>query len=152
MNMRLLREFNKQSSHNVELLQGQKAAIVDSLMVFQGVLDNIPDSLRCPWSVAREEAVNEYLSHYTWIQHANIMLTFQCLRLILLQKAVEMGFASVLGFSMDQQLLAMQKLDIARDVLTCIRGVPFEALQINSEPCVSIIPLSIREPSGTMVG
>lgn len=115
-----------------------KAAITDSYMSFSRVIDDLPAWLRDPMSVKSSDERSERSQRRAfWTQRANLLVTFHCLRLILLQKCAEHGLLSLLGLSEDETMLAFRKTEIASDLLNVAMGVPFEALQANGEPCVS---------------
>ncbi|KAM0324930.1 hypothetical protein ACHAQA_007896 [Verticillium albo-atrum] len=149
LNLRMLQEFSASSSGSAELAQWQTAKTVDSVLHFSSVLDSMPDWLERPSQAGlhAEDDVASYQQSRFWTQHINLKVTFYCLRLIILLRAEDMGFASLLGFSADPRLLAMQKTDIARDMLSCIQSAPFQALQINGEPMVE----KVRQVGATLL-
>lgn len=115
-----------------------KAAITDSYLSFSRVIDDLPTWLRDPMSVkSSDERSEQSRRRAFWTQRANLLVTFHCLRLILLQKCSENGLSSLLGLSEDETMLAFRKTEIASDLLNVAMSVPFEALQANGEPCVS---------------
>lgn len=115
-----------------------KAAITDSFLSFSRVIDDLPVWLRDPVSVRSSNEQSERSRRRAfWTQRTNLLVTFHCLRLILLQKCSEHGLSSLLGLSDDEIMLAFRKTEIASDLLNVAMSVPFEALQANGEPCVS---------------
>lgn len=115
-----------------------KAAITDSYMSFSRVIDDLPTWLRDPMSVnGPDDRSRMSRRRAFWTQRANLVVTFHCLRLILLQRCAEHGLSSLLGLCDDETMLAFRKTEIASDLLNAATGVPFEALQANGEPCVS---------------
>lgn len=129
------------SRFNLDVPTGDltKAAITDSYLSFSSVIDDLPVWLRDPMSVkSTDEGSERSRRRAFWTQRANLLVTFHCLRLILLQKCAEHGLLSLLGLSEDETMLAFRKTEIASDLLSVAMGVPFEALQANGEPCVSI--------------
>lgn len=129
------------SRFNLDVPTGDltKAAITDSYLSFSRVIDDLPTWLRDPMSVKSSDERSERSQRRAfWTQRANLLVTFHCLRLILLQKCAEHGLSSLLGLSDDETMLAFRKTEIASDLLNVAMGVPFEALQANGEPCVSI--------------
>lgn len=128
------------SRFNLDIPTGDltKAAITDSYLSFSRVIDDLPTWLRDPMSVkSSDERSGGSQRRAFWTQRANLLVTFHCLRLILLQKCAEHGLSSLLGLSEDETMLAFRKTEIASDLLSVAMGVPFEALQANGEPCVS---------------
>lgn len=115
-----------------------KTAITDSYLSLSSVLDNLPEWLREPTRVKpSDNRCEQYQRRAFWAQRANLLVTFHCLRLIVLQQSAEHGMSSLLGLSEDETMLALRKTEIAGDLLNVTMGVPFEALQANGEPCVS---------------
>lgn len=142
LDLQTLKDFSgRTSSGSTDLVRGQKAAIVNSLIAFRCVLDDIPDRIHRPWQMDAEQVptVFQYQQGCYWVQHVNLKVTFHCLRMIILQTASDHGFTSLLGLSDDGRLLAMEQAEIARDVLMCIQNAPFLALKLNGESCVEKI-------------
>ncbi|KAH6672664.1 hypothetical protein F5X68DRAFT_141104, partial [Plectosphaerella plurivora] len=139
--LRLLEDFAASPSGAADLVRGQEAAMVDAVLDFRRVLDDVPPWLERPWLAELGDDADsaDRQRDALWAQHVNLKLTFHCLRLILLQRAATAGRASLLGFGDNQRLLTMQETDVARDMLACIQAAPFQALQINGEPCVEKI-------------
>lgn len=141
LGLRLLDEFAASLSGAADLVKGQEAAMVDDVLDFRRVLDDMPSWLERPWlaELSDDAATADRQRDALWAQHVNLKLTFNCLRLVLLQRAASAGRASLLGFGGDARLMAMQETDVARDLLACIQAAPFQALQVNGEPCVEKI-------------
>ncbi|KPM45755.1 hypothetical protein AK830_g799 [Neonectria ditissima] len=111
--------------------------IMHSYMAFCGFLDTLPPWLRNPDCHASEnEVVTTYQTQAFWHQRANLVVTFHCLRLILLQRAIEKGFCNLLGLTSNPDMLSLRKVEIASDMSTVVATIPFEALQANGEPLV----------------
>jgi hypothetical protein len=141
LGLRQLEDFTLSPSGAADLVRGQEAAMIDAVLDFRRVLDDMPPWLERPWlaELGDDRDSADRQRDALWAQHVNLKLTFHCLRLILLQRAAATGRASLLGFGGDPRLLAMQETDVARDMLACIQAAPFQALQINGEPCVEKI-------------
>ncbi|KAH6897468.1 hypothetical protein B0T10DRAFT_584204 [Thelonectria olida] len=111
--------------------------IMRSYMDFCGMLDALPSWLRNPDTHnAANDAATLHQRQTFWHQRANIVLTYHCLRLILLRRAMEKGFCSLLGLTDNPDMLALRKIEIARDLAAAATNTPFEALQANGEPLV----------------
>jgi hypothetical protein len=128
LDLKLLVEFSARSSGSAEVDPGLTACIVDSALAFQTALDDMPECIRHPEKTPppgagnsgsgggedmRSITANQRISF--WAQHVNLKVTYWCLRLIMLQRAADLGFAGLLGFSEDPRLLAMQKTEISRE-------------------------------------
>lgn len=151
LDLKLLVEFFARPCVSADLVPGLTSCIVDSSLAFLTVLDDMPECLQHPGKTLppiadeaggegedmRLVTANQRISF--WAQHVNLKVTYWCLRLIMLQRAADLGFAGLLGFSEDPRLLSIQKTEISREVLACIQAAPFEALQVNGESCVEKI-------------
>lgn len=118
---------------------GYDTAIMHSYVSFCGILDNLPSWLRNPDShdPSDEDVASSPQRRGFWASRANLLVTYHCLRLIVLCSAEEHGLCHLLGLTSDESILAIRKIKIAKDLLTFVRSVPFECLQANGEPCVS---------------
>ncbi|EMC96873.1 hypothetical protein BAUCODRAFT_24566 [Baudoinia panamericana UAMH 10762] len=137
--LRSLGDYNENPIEPVGVSQVQRASITGSLGVFHSLTDEMPEWIVRPWQSTSPNMGTEdidYIQHYHWIQHANVMLTYHCLHLIIVVEAAKLGHADMLGYSQEPQLLALHKLELARHAISILRTAPFEALQINAEPCV----------------
>lgn len=139
-NLKCLQHTAAARTNSSELTNGLRKVVREDLLRFQCVLDDLPECLECPWRWTAAElsiADLEYQRHGFGVQHVNLKLTFCAMKLILLQKAADFGLADALGFSNDAVLLALQKIEIASEVVACLRRAPFDAIRLNGESCVS---------------
>ncbi|KAG4443164.1 hypothetical protein IFR05_001306 [Cadophora sp. M221] len=112
-------------------------ALMDSYMEFCGILDSLPPWLLDPESHTTNDAhTTVFQRKLFWIQRANLIVTFHCLRLTLLQRAAEYGCCYLLGVTNTDSMFAHRKVEVARDLVLAATSMPFEALQANGEPCV----------------
>jgi len=122
-------------------LEAHQASVANSSSAFHVVIDDLPDWVQRPWQACSQKSgLQDYtgtLQSYVWILHTNIMLTYHCLRLILLTKGIEFGCVDMLGYNNNPKLLALHKLNVAHDAIQILRSTPFDALQMNSESSVS---------------
>lgn len=105
---------------------------------FISTLDNLRSDVTpvTPATVESECAATQ-IDRAKDVQRTNLLVTFHCLRLVILQKFVKNGLSSLLGISEDPLALALRKTEIASDMIRTLSESPFESLQINGEPCVS---------------
>jgi hypothetical protein len=129
------------------VLDSPSASMMSAYMSFSGILDTLPRWLRDPNShvVEGDEAATAFQRKAFWTQRANFLITFHCLRMVILRRAAKLNFCRMLGLIDDESVVALRKTDIAHDMVSAATSVPFEALKINGEHCVSFPPA--RYPS-----
>lgn len=116
--------------------------IIQSYMAFCSALDAMPPWLRDPGSHTAKDAdqsVTGFQRRTFWIQHANLLVTFHCLRLVLLREASAQGLSALFGVTNNPDMLALRNTEISHELLTVVTSIPFEALLANGEPLVSQI-------------
>ncbi len=149
LELRLVQRRLAQDSHE-GCSDSQASVIIKGYLEFMSILDDPPPWFHNPDLGASQESakptneITRYQSQCFWVQRVNIQVTFHCLRLIILQKAVDCNSSSLLGVSDQPLLLAFKKTEIAQDILKVIQHAPFEALRTNGEPCV-LLPLASNE-------
>ncbi|RSL57234.1 hypothetical protein CEP53_006533 [Fusarium sp. AF-6] len=113
--------------------------IIQSYMAFCSILDAMPPWLCDPGSHTVQDAqqsITNFQRRTFWIQRANLLVTFHCLRLVLLREASAQGFSAILGVTNDPDMLALRNTEISHELITIVTSTPFEALQANGEPLV----------------
>ncbi|KAK6209918.1 hypothetical protein QIS74_11502 [Colletotrichum tabaci] len=116
-----------------------RTSTMQSYLDFTSILQSCPTWLRDLGAAVPDgagEATARFRTRAISVQKANLFVTFHALRLVLLTRFSERGFADVLGLTDDPVMLAMRKVEIAGDLLDAVSDMPFEALQANGEPCV----------------
>lgn len=137
LDMKTLSRLYKRSGCDVPTQDPVQMGIMHSYMDFCGILDTLPPWLRGPdCHTAGNEAATDYQRRTFWHQRANIVITFHCLRLILLRRAMEKGLCMLLGLTNNPDMLALRKIEIASDLAAAAASTPFEALHANGEPLV----------------
>ena len=123
-----------------------KMGITQSYLSFCGILDTLPTWLRNPdGHIAGSEEATSYQRSAFWQQRANLVITFHCLRILILRKASQLGLCYLFGLTDNPDMLALRKIDFASDLAAASEIIPFEALQANGEPLVSLFPVFFRE-------
>lgn len=127
-------------------LDAPSSSVMRSYMAFCGILDALPSWLRDPDSHTVTDpddmdgsvsaAATAWQRHGFWVQRANLLVTFYCLRLVILRRAAQLGLCHLLGFTSDESMLSLHRTEIASDMVTAATSVPFDALHTNAEPCV----------------
>ncbi|KAI8238196.1 hypothetical protein K4K53_004501 [Colletotrichum sp. SAR 10_77] len=116
-----------------------RSSIMQSYFDFTSILHNCPPWIRDPSSstdTSTNEATARFRTRSFATQKANLFVTLHALRLVLLCRFADRGFAEILGLTNDPTMLSLRKVEIASDLLEIVTELPFEALQANGEPCV----------------
>ncbi|KAH6633807.1 hypothetical protein C7974DRAFT_308974 [Boeremia exigua] len=134
--MKALQNSTKQST----FLRDIQVAITCDHIQFVSILDdlrvaNISDVA----TLTRDERATTRLVRTRNVQQANLLVTFHCLRLVLLQKFKENGCSSLLGISEDATAFALRQTEVASDMIQVLKETSIECLQLNGEPCVEKI-------------
>ena len=111
---------------------GRKERLTNLYLDFVGVLDDAPAWIQEPDSVERQSHKRSL-----WIQRVNLLVSFHCLRMVVLDRFVALGLSTVLGVSDDPLMIDLRRTEVARDMLLFIQHTPFEAVKANGEHCVS---------------
>jgi hypothetical protein len=128
------------SRQNITLAARPKSLVelMETYLVFASVLDGLPSWLHRPDAPEADGAdVSLYQSRCFWAQRTDLLISFHCLKLIILRHCVKHDLRVVLGLSNDPLALALRRLEIAQEFLGVIEGVPFTSLQLIGESCVS---------------
>jgi hypothetical protein len=131
--------------------------IMHLYVTFSSILDTLPPWLRDPSSYDDSTTATTTTPNTTasltnpdttstglsfrrllfWTQHANLFITFHCLRLILLRRASSMGCTALLGLTDNAEMLMLREVEIANELTGALGRIPDEALQAGGEPLVS---------------
>ncbi|KAK0390770.1 hypothetical protein NLU13_0273 [Sarocladium strictum] len=99
---------------------------------------SLPEQPLRPDGTADPETT-EYRERTCWALRSNVMTSFHCLRLIILQECCSRGLHSVMGLENSEPLLAVWKMDIVQEFLSELQLVPFECYKMQGEPGVQRI-------------
>lgn len=120
------------------------AKLAEMYRDFVGYVDDLPSWLRSPDQAEAkvldgpvDPHVVEYQATSFWAQRSNIMSVFHCMKLVVLQKCLDVGVPSVVGLGGEPVSWALHKLEIARDFLREVQIVPFACFKVQGEPAVS---------------
>ncbi|KAJ5662379.1 uncharacterized protein N7477_009995 [Penicillium maclennaniae] len=108
-------------------------------VLFATSLDNLPSLLqpdKLVMNVGEESSRLSSLMRQCGIQAANLYVSLHCLKMVITQKLEEFNHYPPTR----NDILLLRKTDIARDMLRVICDAPFWTLQVNGEPCVSLLP------------
>jgi hypothetical protein len=79
-------------------------------------------------------------------QVADLQVTYNCLRMHIMQRLEGVGYFSFIAE--EKHMLLLRKTEVARDMVRVLQTLPFWSLQVNSEPCVSSMHFSESEDDG----
>lgn len=134
LEIRMLQEHARITQSTLSPLSSEGSSTLDMLYVrFITCLDNLPRYLQM--DEMDENDVNyRQPNKMATIQRVNLHVTFQFLRMVLLQKisALETEPQS----KSNSRMLILRKTEVARDMLRVLRNAPFWALQMNRLSCV----------------
>jgi hypothetical protein len=110
------------------------AYITEANLHFSALTDNLPLWLQNPDSIeAADPSVAAYQKTCIWCQRSNIMTTYHCLRLVILQKCIDHDLLEIIGLSTQPLSWAMRKVDIVQDFLYELQIVPFLCYKVQGE-------------------
>ncbi|KAF9875390.1 C6 transcription factor [Colletotrichum karsti] len=116
-----------------------RTSIMQSYFDFMSILQNCPTWIKDPSSAGGDNQADptaQFRIRSFATQRANLFVTFHALRLVLLSRFTDRGFADLLGLTNDPIMLSLRKVEIASDLVAIVTELPFEALLANGEPCV----------------
>jgi hypothetical protein len=120
-------------------LDATKTHLTQVYMDFLSILDTLPHWLQIANLMITCEAGEAGQFHKTafWVQRCTILVTFQCLRLVILQQCLEFKVCDVMGLNDQPLALAMAKIGMVHDFVQTLDDIPFLYLQVKGEPTVS---------------
>jgi hypothetical protein len=121
--------------------ENDKAGLARAYLEYTGLLDDLPHWLHNPNlepSHAEGEAAMFHKKSF-WVQRCTVVVTFHCLRLIILQQCIDSRLWDVVGLYDEPFALSVKKVEIIQDFLQTLDGIPFIYLQVKGEPTVSDI-------------
>jgi hypothetical protein len=135
LNLKMFQPFSLRLLATQNLTEQQRRALMDTYIEYTSLLDDMPEWLRDPEGTQLDETSRYHQTSFA-IQRVNLQVSFQCLRLIILQNFVDHGVPTLLGVVDEPLMIALRKTEIAQDMLNVMQKAPFEALQVNGESCV----------------
>ncbi|KAK2686787.1 hypothetical protein QWA68_014969 [Fusarium oxysporum] len=136
--LRLFPTRNQVFLANTEVDRPDISGLVERYLNFVGHVDHLPEWLQSPQRALEgvEAHVAEYQAASFWAQRSNIMSVYHCMKLVILQKCIEMAVPEVVGLNQDPIFWAMQKLETSRDFIREVQMVPFVCFKVQGEPAV----------------
>ncbi|KAH8903865.1 hypothetical protein BR93DRAFT_917903 [Coniochaeta sp. PMI_546] len=126
--------------------EATKTRLTQAYMEFLGIMDDVPQWLQASnviFAHSDSEVVQMQKAAF-WVQRCTILVTFQCLRLVLLQQSIESKVWDVLGLNDNVLTLPMAKIEVVNDFVKTLDDIPFIYVQIKGEPTVSTSANSLQ--------
>jgi hypothetical protein len=98
---------------------------------------SLPEQPRLP-DGSLDPETTQYRERTCWALRSNVMTSFHCLKLIILQECCSRGLQGVMGLGDSEVLLSGWKMDIVQEFLNELQLVPFDCYKMQGEPGVSI--------------
>jgi hypothetical protein len=119
--------------------ESDKARLAQAYLEYTGLLDDLPHWLHASNLELSHDDVEAVLSHKRsfWVQRCTVMVTFHCLKLVILQQCIDSKLWDVVGLNDQPLALSMKKIEIIQDFLQTLDDIPFIYLQVKGEPNVS---------------
>ncbi|RDW72930.1 hypothetical protein BP6252_06837 [Coleophoma cylindrospora] len=119
---------------------GNISHLFESYIEFIAVLDQMPPWLESPESiVCSDEEVYHYQKTCFFLQRTDLLVTYHCLKMVILHNCTSLDLTAALGLNDEPLAVALQKTQIAYDLLHILDNVPLQSLQVGGEPCVEKI-------------
>lgn len=134
-----VRSIRRSQRHDLEMSSGYLTStdytILTQLYIrFATCLDDLPPHLTLDDIANTEREHNAFAT-----QVADLQVTYNCLRMHIMQRLEGVGYFSFIAE--EKHMLLLRKTEVARDMVRVLQTLPFWSLQVNSEPCVSAIHL-----------
>jgi hypothetical protein len=108
-------------------------------IVFATLIFALPPGLqRLDTIVTADKSVEAYQKTCLWTLRSNIMTTYHCLKLVILQKCIENDMLGVLGLTGQPLSWTLRKLEIVQDFIKELLAVPFICYKVQGEAGVSL--------------
>ncbi|CAK7220638.1 hypothetical protein SBRCBS47491_004256 [Sporothrix bragantina] len=129
-------------------INDEEDSLIQAYLEFSAILDDLPTWLQTSSLIAaemRRGAVNDdnssteldvYQDTAFWVQRCTIVMSFNCARLLILQKCIETGRCNIMGMTNAALPVQMKKIDMVLDFLRELEEIPFVYHQIKGEPSV----------------
>ncbi|KAL2829871.1 hypothetical protein BJY01DRAFT_261136 [Aspergillus pseudoustus] len=115
--------------------------IADAYFDFVGIIDGLPSWLQVSnlLPIQGDTEATSFQKTCFWVQRCTLMMSFHCLRLVILQSCIEHNACGIMGLT-DQPLAgSMKKMEIIQEFLQTADDIPFVYHQIKGEPSVERI-------------
>jgi hypothetical protein len=126
-------------AHAKENGEADKPRLTKAYMEFVGIMDGLPYWLQAAnVIITRDDGeAAQFQKTSFWVQRCTVLVTYQCLRLVILQQCIDSKVWDVMGLNDQVLTLPMAKIGIVHDFVQTLDDIPFLYLQVKGEPTVS---------------
>ncbi|KAJ5724981.1 uncharacterized protein N7483_006338 [Penicillium malachiteum] len=119
-----------------------KSRFSQAYMAFLGIMDGLPYWLQASHVIfsPNDGAAAQFHKTAFWVQRCTIQVSFQCLRLVILQQCIDSGLCDIMGLNNQPMTFQMTKVGMIQDFLQTLDDIPFVFLLVKGEPTVSKEP------------
>lgn len=105
---------------------------------FTYFLDNMPPWIESPDTAieSQDNMAARYQKDAFWLQRTHLVVTFHCMRMVILHQCIEHGLTSVIGLDRNAVALSVREAETGRDFVRTLESFQFQYLQAIGEPCV----------------
>ncbi|GAQ03691.1 hypothetical protein ALT_1012 [Aspergillus lentulus] len=117
------------------------ARLTETYLRFTGLIDDLPQWLQSFEADpnASETDTFAYQRSSFWVQRSNILTSYHCLELLVLQRCIKYGTLEDMGLSSQLLSVSTRKLEIVRDFVRELHMAPFVCLKVQGEASVERI-------------
>ncbi|KAH6669861.1 hypothetical protein B0J14DRAFT_597365 [Halenospora varia] len=121
--------------------EAYKTRVTQEYLDLTGIMDDLPSWLQASNIMVSHDDGDAASFHKTsfWVQRCNIMTTFHCIRLVILQQCIDSGLCSIMGLDDRPLTLSMKKIELIHEFLQMLDDMPFLYHQVKGEPSVERI-------------
>lgn len=126
-------------NHKRPIEDAEKSRMTQAYMEFLGIMDGIPHWLQAAHVIIflDDGDATQFQKTTFWVQRCTIQVTFQCLRLAILQQCNDSELCDVMGLNNQPLALQMTKVGVVQDFVQMLDDIPFVYLLVKGEPTVS---------------
>ncbi|KAF4427035.1 hypothetical protein CFRS1_v002958 [Colletotrichum fructicola] len=118
----------------------EKDVLTSMYIEVMSLLDDLPPWLNSPDTVDLDAQYDvAFQRSCFWTQKSRLIAMFHGVRIMVLRQCIEHGLMSLIGLNDDPLTLAMEQINIARDVVHSLTSVPFQYIQTNGEPGIELM-------------
>ncbi|KAL2820609.1 hypothetical protein BJX63DRAFT_279210 [Aspergillus granulosus] len=125
------------------LIESHQNHFLNPYSAFLGLLDDLPLFLHSPDSVKDAmdsgATVSEIQWRQFWVQRVNLIVSYNCLRMLILNRFAQYGLTTMIGVQNTDTMIALRKTEIAHDMNVFVKDAPIDSLLVNGEACVAKI-------------
>lgn len=125
-------------AHGKRKQDADKKQLTQEYMDFLSIMDGLPYWLQAAniIAAANDEDAAQFQKTAFWVQRCTIQITFQCLRLVILQQCIDSELWDIMGLNGEPLALQLTKIGIVHDFVQTLDDIPFIYLQVKGEPTV----------------